>query len=282
VWRVDNLDESTATVSDILEGIAQTRPHVQYTSPISSDPACLEPLDTTKTLAEMNLKHGSMVHCRVDPSTCAEIRPKSDDNNNNNNSSSNTTTNNDNTMDTTGVGSEPVQQQQQQQQQHMKRIIDKDGSIKLVPSGQDMESQQKGFRKGMMPLRDMKMAWTLNEFMALDSQFEFKIQRQKEAVSKQVSLDTTVVQDFQAYCAQFAFQRKRFGFLYGTYIPIDEEAAAKAAEQQKANESTESKPFKKKMDLSDLEETTASKIPMKAVVEAMYEPPQEYDSESAE
>lgn len=260
VWRVDGLDEATATVSDVLEGIAQVRPHVQYEKPLSFDPGCNEALDTTKTLAEQQLRHGSMVHCRVDAATCAELKPKgavteaNDDEDASNN----------NNKDATDTG-EP--------QQHMKRVIDKDGSIKLVPTNEVRSSgDDRGFRKGMLPLRDMKMAWTLNEFMALDSKFTFKIQRQKEAICQQVSLDSPAIGDFQAYCAQFAFQRKRFGFLYGKFVPADPDDAA-AAEQEKD-----------KMDWGSSSDTNEpkKKVPMKAIVEAIYEPPQEVDSEAAE
>ena len=45
VWRVEELNDNNATVSDVLEGIARTRPHVVYEQPLSSDPACKSPLD---------------------------------------------------------------------------------------------------------------------------------------------------------------------------------------------------------------------------------------------
>jgi nuclear protein localization family protein 4 len=97
----------------------------------------------------------------------------------------------------------------------------------------------------MMPLRDIKMAWTLNEFVAMDSQFVFKIQRQEQAVCKQVSLDTASVSNFQAYLQRFQFARKRFAFLYGKY-----------------------------QETEDGEKKT--------IVEAIYEPPQEPDPDAAE
>ena len=71
IWRVVDLDVS-ATVADILAGISLTRPHVVYEKPLSSDPRCDCPLDPAMTLSSLGLRHGSMVHCRVDPSTCAE------------------------------------------------------------------------------------------------------------------------------------------------------------------------------------------------------------------
>jgi nuclear protein localization protein 4 homolog len=242
VWRVDNLDEATATVSDVLEGIAQTRPHVTYETPLSFDPGCQQPLNTTQTLAEQRLRHGSMVHCRVDAATCAEFKPFVEDEEG---------VKSGKPLTTSGV--------------LMKRVVDKDGAIKLVPSTEVSAGTAKGFRKGMLPLRDMKMAWTLHEFVAMDSQFEFKIKRQESAICQQASLDSAAICDFQAYCARFGFQRKRFGFLYGKFVPVDGEAV-----QENDNN---------KMDVDGKEE---KKVPMKAIVEAIYEPPQEVDNEAAE
>ena len=252
VWRVENLDESTATVSDVLEGIAKSRPHVVYEKPLSFDPGCQEPLNTTQTLTEQKLRHGSMVHCRVDATTCAEFRPVTEDDGDNVPSGTK--------KSTTAHESTPAGVL-------MKRVVDKDGAIKLVPSTDVTAGTAKGFRKGMLPLRDMKMAWTLNEFVALDSQFEFKIKRQEAAICQQASLDSSSIGDFQAYCARFGFQRKRFGFLYGKFVPVDGEEAGK--ERDKNN----------KMDVDGKPE---KKIPMKAIVEAIYEPPQEVDNEAAE
>jgi len=220
VWRVDGL-EPNSKVEEILKGIAITRPHVVYQKPLCQDPACCHELDAQKSLEEESLKHGSMVHCRVDPSSCAEVSDKPVE------------TNNDD---------QPIEAKQG----NMKRIIDKDGSIKLVPTNEVRDAREdKGFRRGMMPLRDIKMAWTLNEFVAMDSQFVFKVQRQESAVCKQVSLDSSSVGDFQSYLRRFQFSRKRFGYLYGRFVESEE---------------------------GD----------MKAVVEAIYEPPQIADPEAAE
>ena len=87
------------------------------------------------------------------------------------------------------------------------------------------------------------------DFVALDSQFEFKIKRQETAFCQQVSLDIPSVSDFQAYLQRFQFQRKRFGICYGKFVKNDPEQDEK---------------------------------PNKALVEAIYEPPQEPDSEAAE
>lgn len=179
VWRVDGLDENTATVSDVISTIASTRPNVEYQTPLSLDPPCKNALDDAKLLSEQGLRHGSMIHCRVDPETCSEATAD------NNNSTS------------------------------MRKIIGKDGSIRMVHA--EGADDKNGFRKGMLPLRDMKMQWTLNDFIALDSQYEFKIKRQEEAISKGVSLDTQSVADFQSYMRRFNFSRQRCGYLYGTF-----------------------------------------------------------------
>eukprot|EP00534_Pseudo-nitzschia_fraudulenta_P000729 CAMPEP_0201122358 /NCGR_PEP_ID=MMETSP0850-20130426/6017_1 /ASSEMBLY_ACC=CAM_ASM_000622 /TAXON_ID=183588 /ORGANISM="Pseudo-nitzschia fraudulenta, Strain WWA7" /LENGTH=418 /DNA_ID=CAMNT_0047389035 /DNA_START=294 /DNA_END=1550 /DNA_ORIENTATION=+ len=184
------------------------------------------------SLASQDLKHGAMVHCRVDPSTCATA-----------DGSSSAAAAGDNPGGSDGIATA-------QDSTNMKRIIDKDGQIKLVPSNEVRSSgDDKGFRRGMMPLRDIKMAWTLNEFVAMDSQYVFKIKRQEQAICSQVSLDSPSIQNFQSYLQRFQFARKRFAFLYGRY-----EAA------------------------SDEDEGTKKKT----VVEAIYEPPQEPDSDAAE
>jgi len=220
VWRVNGLEPSSK-VEDILKGIAVARPHVVYEKPLCQDPACSHRLDVHKSLKDEGLKHGSMVHCRVDPSSCAEVSEKP-------------------------LETKDEDQPIEVKQGNMKRIIDKDGSIKLVPTNEVRDAKEdRGFRRGMMPLRDIKMAWTLNEFVAMDSQFVFKVQRQESAVCKQVSLDSSSVGDFQSYLRRFQFSRKRFGYLYGKFVKTDE---------------------------GD----------MKAVVEAIYEPPQVADPAAAE
>lgn len=232
------MSEATATVQSILDHIAVQRPHVVYEQPLSQDAACSKPLDSTKTLKDQNLQHGSMVYCRVDAATTVDISlpevfagEAADA-----------------TMtDAAGVNAGSVTNL------NMRRIVDKDGCIKLVPSTEIRDpGQDRGFRRGMMPLRDMKMQWTLNDFMALDAQFEFKVQRQEEAYCRQVSLDVPSISNFQAYLQRFQFQRKRYAFLYGTFVKGKNE---------------------------DGEE---DEKPTRVRVEAIYEPPQEVDSSVAE
>lgn len=228
VWRVENL-EPTSTGQDILNGIAKTRPEVHYEKPLSRDQACQQALDLHATLASQGLDHGSVVYCRVDPASCADAAVAAGG------------------VPTAAAGSsEDVNNASSSTTSNMKRVIDKDGSIKLVPSSEVRSAgEDRGFRRGMMPLRDMKMAWTLNEFMAMDAQFTFKIQRQEQAICKQVSLDSDSANGFQSYLQRFQFARKRFAFLYGKY---------------QETESGENK----------------------TVVEAIYEPPQEPDPDAAE
>lgn len=234
VWRVDDLNDRTATVSDVLESIALTRPHVVYERPLSFDPSCSHPLDTTRTLAEQRIRHGDLIHCRVDPATTADVTVPST------------------TMEDSKSHEPPVALAQNSGGlPAMRRIIDKDGQIKLVPTSEVPSTADKGFRKGMLPLRDMKMSWTLNDFIALDAQFVFKIQRQEQSMCAQVSLNTSAVADFQAYLQKFQFQQRRYGFLYGT---VDR--------QPHDSDEQDNRP--------------------KVKVEAIYEPPQQVDPDAAE
>jgi len=226
VWRVEGLDPQTSKGEDVLAEIAKTRPHVSYEQPLSSDPACQEPLDLGASLISQNLEHGAMIHCRIDPASCATGN---------------------NVSGPVAGEKEPSAPGVAQDNTNMKRIIDKDGQIKLVPSNEVRSStDDKGFRRGMMPLRDIKMAWTLNEFVAMYSQFVFKMKRQEQAICSQVSLDSPSIQNFQSYLQRFQFARKRFAFLYGKYQESDDSGGKKA------------------------------------IVEAIYEPPQEPDQDAAE
>uniref|UniRef100_A0A7S3LCW4 Nuclear pore localisation protein NPL4 C-terminal domain-containing protein n=1 Tax=Amphora coffeiformis TaxID=265554 RepID=A0A7S3LCW4_9STRA len=221
VWRVDGLDDATATVNDVLAKIATTRPNVQYETPLCSDPGCKNNLEADSTLAAQGFSHGAMVHCRVDASTTVSVL----------------------TEDAPAAGEAPTAHVGP-----LRRVVDKDGQIKLVPATESQQTNDKGFRKGMLALRDMKMSWTLAEFSALDSQFEFKMQRQEKAVCTQASLDIASISNFQAYCQRFQFKRKRAAYLYGKFVKAHED----------------------------------DMVPTKTIVEAIYEPPQDIDPEAAE
>ena len=216
LWRVE-VNDNTATVADVLAGIAATRPHVVYESPLSLDPACKQPLSEGLTLKDQNLSHGAMIHVRVDASTA---------------------------VNTEKPAAEQPESAPPSSSGNMRRVVDKDGQIRLVPSNEVKAEAEKGFRKGMMALRDMKMQWTLNDFVALDSQFEFKLQRQEAAICRQASLDVATISNFQLYCQQFHFQRKQIGYCYGMFVQEDDE--------------------------------------WKVKVEAIYEPPQQIDADSPE
>jgi nuclear protein localization family protein 4 len=129
------------------------RPNVEYEKPLSKDPACQEPIDLTTTLASQNLTHGSMVYCRVDPSSCADA--------------SVAVAGGDPTAQGDGGGVDAAAAAADNawtnNTSNMKRVIGKDGSIRLVPSNEVRSAgEDKGFRRGMMPLRDIKMAWTVS------------------------------------------------------------------------------------------------------------------------
>mmetsp|Transcript_15663 Transcript_15663/g.33071 ORF Transcript_15663/g.33071 Transcript_15663/m.33071 type:complete len:504 (+) Transcript_15663:63-1574(+) len=260
VWRVENLDASTATTADVLAGIAKTRPHVVYEKPLSTDPRCDNHLDASAPLSSQGLGHGSMIHCRVDASTCAE----------------NTVAEagspaaggaGDTDMKTEGGGVVTGGT--------TKRIVDKDGSIKLVHAeGASAVGADRGFRKGQLALRDMKMAWTLQEFTAMDDKYNFKIKRQDASFvgSGGVHLESSAVNDFQSYLRRFQFQQQRFGYLYGKFV--DEEEEEKEEEKKPVSSGWGAR-------MPESEEKKIKKN-SKVIVEAIYEPPQEADPEAAE
>ena len=126
-----------------------------------------------------------------------------------------------------------------------------------------------------MPLRDMKMQWTLAEFVDLDNRFVFKIQQQKGDpwVGKGgVSLDNGSADAFQAYLRTFAFQRQRFGYLYGKFI-----AEGEGEGEGKEDHNNNNMPVREKLFGTELPGTEIMpKVKnQKVVVEAIYEPPQE-------
>jgi nuclear protein localization family protein 4 len=96
-----------------------------------------------------------------------------------------------------------------------KRSITKDGNI--IALDYHSNAAQTGFRPGMLPLKSMKMQWTLNEFMSLDEQFIYKMKRQDEAICKGVSLDNASIGGFVKYMANFDYQKIRVGYLYGYF-----------------------------------------------------------------
>jgi len=185
LWRIPDLTDST-TIDQLYAKIKETRPNLVFTKPLSLDPKCESQVlsDESKTLRDLKIVNGHMMYAFVDENSC--IAPPEDS--------------------AAGGGS----------------IIQKDGTIKK--RSYEEASSAAGFRPGMMSLRSMKMQWTLNEFMAMDAQFSFKIQKQPEAFCKQVSLDSNSCNHFQNYMRMFNFQQTRFGFLYGSFAhdPKDE------------------------------------------------------------
>ena len=112
--------------------------------------------------------------------------------------------------------------------------IAKDGSI--VAQEYDDAVARTGFRPGMMPLRDMKMQWRLDEFVAMDEQFEYKLKRQEKAMVAGVQVDNKSMQDFQGYClGTLDFQQIRVGYLYGTILPPTGVKKEEADEKKKEN-----------------------------------------------
>ena len=97
------------------------------------------------------------------------------------------------------------------------RRITKEGNI--VAQEYSSLADQTGFRPGMMPLRNMKMQWTLKDFIELDEQFQYKMvdQNKKKAVCTQVSVDFSCINEFESYVLQFDYRQMRIAYLYGTF-----------------------------------------------------------------
>jgi nuclear protein localization protein 4 homolog len=277
LWRVElsGTIQSSATVQDVLRAIQVSRPHVLYTKPMSFDPAYKQPIDTQRTLSEQGIGHGSMIYCAVDPTTTLDITAAT---------SANAATAEDSKEGGGSSSAVVTQSDSKKSSSHMKRVIGADGTIQLIPTNDSNANPvDRGFRKGMLALRDMKMHWTckygvspgillfvysshfpmfsfattiVSDFISLDSQYEFKIQRQEQAICQQVSLDVPSISNFQAYLQQFSFQQKRIGYLYGRFIPSDDDTTNTSSE------------------------TSSAKL--KCIVEAIYEPSQEADTTAVE
>ena len=99
------------------------------------------------------------------------------------------------------------------------RKVDADGTVRAM----DYEevAQSKGFRPGMLPLRSMKMQWTLTDFLEMDEKFVYRLKRQEQAFCRGVSVETHVANDFQALLRQTAFHQCRVGYLYGSFTEED-------------------------------------------------------------
>ena len=161
LWRVElntpSNDTSRLTIQDVLTSIQQSRPNVVYTKPLSLDVACTQPINTHQSLLEQNITHGSMIYCMVDPSTTVDVStsqnsaPTTETAQNSREGSVPTPTSS-SSSSTTAVAAATSKT--------MRRVIDKDGTIKLVPTNDTSSTGDKGFRKGMLALRDMKMHWT--------------------------------------------------------------------------------------------------------------------------
>ncbi|KAJ1394152.1 hypothetical protein B484DRAFT_274558 [Ochromonadaceae sp. CCMP2298] len=87
------------------------------------------------------------------------------------------------------------------------KSIRKDGTI--VQQAATSVFNSAGFRPGMLPLRSMKMQWTLNEFMALDEQFQYKVKSPEGGMCKILSIDKASIGGFQSYMRNFDFRVMR-------------------------------------------------------------------------
>jgi len=206
------------------------------------------------------MRDGLMIYCKVDASTCAE------------NTVGNTKSNN--TSSTTSGGDELPSSSA-----NTKRIIDKDGCIKLIHTTDESNPNKAdlGFRKGLMPLRDIKKSWTLNEFTQMDDKFNFKIKRQEKSFVgvDGLHLESGAVESFQNYLRRFQFRQQRFGYLYGRFVEEEDETK----EDEEEDRSHIRQGWGARMPKNEESKIKKNK---KVIVEAIYEPPQEADADAAE
>ncbi len=250
-WRISNVTADSSG-QDLLNEITKTRPNISFTKSLSLDRSYKQQLNVNQSLKAQNLSHGSMLYCVVDESTAVSTATAGAPGDGSNNDST--------AANAAGEGG--------RNPKHMKRVIGKDGSISLVHDDNPSAGggSDKSFRKGMLPLRDMKMSWTLKEFVAMDDQFNFKIQRQKESWVGEggVSIDQESANSFQSYLRTFAFQRQRFGILYGKFVNEEEKEEDKYPKREVL--------FGTELPGTEIKKEVNNK---KVIVEAIYEPPQE-------
>lgn len=86
----------------------------------------------------------------------------------------------------------------------LKKTITKDGRIVAQHAHQAIQAT--GFRPGMLPLRSMKMNWTLNEFIRLDEQFVYKVKAQEKSHCTSVTVNSDPLQNFQSYMRTFDYR----------------------------------------------------------------------------
>lgn len=93
-----------------------------------------------------------------------------------------------------------------------KKKIAKDG--KIVIQDTESELQRTGFRPGMMALRDIKMKWTLAEFVSLDEKFTYKIKAQEKSICTKASTDGSAIDSFQNYVRSLDFRSIRYVYRF--------------------------------------------------------------------
>ena len=267
-WRI-TISPSSSTIptgQDVINQLKSTRANIIFLKPLSLDRLYQHPLILDKPLQEQNITHGSMLYCIIDESTSALSTTT------NSTAASSTATT---TTTTRTPGENDSNVGNSNNPKHMKRIIKADGSIELISNNDNNVStstnDKTAFRKGMLPLRDMKMSWTLKEFISMDEKFTFKIQRQEESwvgkgVNGGVSLDKDCANSFQSYLRTFAFQRQRFGYLYGRFVNEEIKDEDKFPKRETL--------FGTELPGTEVKREVKNQ---KVIVEAIYEPPQESD-----
>ncbi len=89
----------------------------------------------------------------------------------------------------------------------MKKTITKDGRIMAQEVHTSLQAT--GFRPGLLPLRSMKMQWTLNEFMQLDEQFVYKVKAQEQSNCTKAVVNEAPLRDFQQYLRAYDYRMIR-------------------------------------------------------------------------
>ena len=112
------------------------------------------------------------------------------------------------------------------------KTVTKDGQI--IQSDYDSQSGSQGFRPGMRRLRDMKMQWTLNDFIELDEQFEYKMKKQAMPFCSKIEMEKSCAEEFQNYVSSsLDFQQIRVAYLYGNFR--DKPKSSEGKEEKEPN-----------------------------------------------
>ena len=155
-------------------------------------------------------------------------------------------------------------------------LIDADG--KVVQYAED-----KGMRPGLQSLRTQKMHWNLTDYIEAEEKYTYTFRAEKRKFCAQASLDTKSCQSLQTYMSTIRFNTSRCAILYGSFIDSEAEAERKKQEEEDKKQKAFKSQYgnnKKVMKLGDLKPQDELLAKQAVRVEAIYEPPQENQSNS--